>query len=89
MFLVQPSSLKEGPAFFASFFPCLFGCSTVFSSDEILPKSHEQQGHRGSVLGFLLGAAYGMEGIPAELLEGLYKKDAIRKEVNEFLDQIF
>lgn len=46
-------------------------------------------GHRGSVLGFLLGAAYGMEGIPVELLEGLYMKDAIRKEVNEFLDQIF
>ena len=44
--------------------------------------------HRGAALGALLGAAYGMAGIPQDLLDGLDAREAIRKEVKEFLQRI-
>lgn len=40
---------------------------------------------RGSLLGSLIGAYYGMSGLPQWSKEGLLKKDDISKEIEEFL----
>ena len=41
--------------------------------------------HRGSVLGAILGARAGMEGIPKHLREGLYNHDELADEIDDFV----
>lgn len=40
---------------------------------------------RGAVLGALLGAAQGVEGLPASLVEGLADHDAIAADIEYFM----
>ena len=44
--------------------------------------------HSGCVLGALLGAQSGYSGLPARLVEGLKDTDAIRLEVDGFVDAV-
>jgi len=45
--------------------------------------------HRGSVMGAILGARAGMDGIPTHMQEGLYKHEELQKEMNEFVHVVF
>mmetsp|Transcript_37642 Transcript_37642/g.76611 ORF Transcript_37642/g.76611 Transcript_37642/m.76611 type:complete len:378 (+) Transcript_37642:396-1529(+) len=44
--------------------------------------------HRGAVLGALLGARAGVENMPQELFDGLYDSEAIRKEIDDFVNAV-
>ena len=41
--------------------------------------------HRGSILGAFLGAAVGRNAIPEQMIDGLYHKDELEKEINDFV----
>lgn len=44
--------------------------------------------HRGAVLGAILGARSGDEGLPNELKEGLFHRKELEKEINSFVDAV-
>jgi ADP-ribosyl-[dinitrogen reductase] hydrolase len=45
--------------------------------------------HRGAALGALMGAALGESKIPPRFINGLYCKDEIQKEINDFISTLF
>jgi ADP-ribosylglycohydrolase len=44
--------------------------------------------HRGSILGAVLGARAGYEQLPTKLIDGLYDKDDLSKEIEEFVHAV-
>lgn len=45
--------------------------------------------HRGAIIGAILGARAGDEQLQPELKDGLHDKEAIAKEIDEFVESIF
>jgi len=41
--------------------------------------------HRGSILGAVLGARAGYDRLPPQLVDGLYDKKDLNKEIDEFV----
>jgi ADP-ribosylglycohydrolase len=44
--------------------------------------------HRGALLGAILGARSGVEGLHSELKDGLYQSKVLENEINEFVDAV-
>lgn len=44
--------------------------------------------HRGSILGAVLGARAGYEQLPTKLIDGLYDKDDLSKEIEDFVHAV-
>ena len=44
--------------------------------------------HRGAILGAILGAYAGDEQLPTEMKDGLYEKEAIEKEIDDFVRSV-
>jgi ADP-ribosyl-[dinitrogen reductase] hydrolase len=44
--------------------------------------------HRGAVLGAILGARAGNEQLPLEMIDGLHDSDALRKEIDAFIESV-
>ena len=44
--------------------------------------------HRGALLGALLGANAGYEQLPTKMVTGLYDKDKIKVEIDEFVEAV-
>ena len=44
--------------------------------------------HRGAILGAILGAYAGDEQLPYDMKDGLYEKEAIEKEIDDFVRSV-
>ena len=44
--------------------------------------------HRGSIMGAVLGARAGYDRLPSQLVEGLYDKNDLKKEIDEFVHAV-
>lgn len=44
--------------------------------------------HRGALLGAILGASSGYDRLPSKMVSGLYDKDKIAVEIDEFVNAV-
>jgi ADP-ribosylglycohydrolase len=44
--------------------------------------------HRGAILGAILGALAGDDSLPSEMKDGLYDRENLQREIDEFIESI-
>ena len=99
----QHDSLSSFICFYTSFSACYLSSSFPATLDTLakyIPKRDAWTGlvananvggenvHRGSILGAVLGARAGYEQLPTKLIDGLYDKDDLNKEIEEFVHAV-
>lgn len=100
---VTPSSISDPLSFFRFHRACYLSSSFPPTLDTIakyLPKRDAWTGliananvggenvHRGSILGAVLGSRAGYDRLPSQLVDGLYDKRDLDKEIDEFVNTV-
>ena len=90
-----PLSLRRRACYLSSSFP-----PTLDSLTKYIPKHDAWTGlvananvggenvHRGALLGAVLGARAGVDRLPSRLVDGLYHKTELEKEIDDFVEAV-